>query len=59
MSKEYSVALVLVLGSLLKVFFGVEIENDTLEGFVVGLAAIAIAIFRYAKGDITPLGAKK
>lgn len=58
MSREYTLAIALVLGGLLKAI-GIEIENSVLEGFVLGAIALGIAIFRYGKGDITPLGARK
>jgi hypothetical protein len=58
MSKEYVGAVVLILGSLLKIF-GLEIPNDAIEGIVWGGVAIWIAYNRYKKGDINPLGIRK
>ena len=55
LSREYTLALILVLGSLLKVF-GFELENNVIEGLVAGGVALYIAYRRYKKGDITPLG---
>jgi hypothetical protein len=57
MSKEYTLAVALTLGVILK-SFGIEIENHVLEATIFGLATISIAIFRYAKGDINVLGRK-
>lgn len=57
MSKEYILAIVLVLGSVLK-SFGIEIESTVLEGIIVGMIAIIMAILRYRKGDINLVGAK-
>jgi len=57
MSQEYLLSIVLVVGSLLKVF-GVEIDNKALEGLVAGTVALWIAIRRHSKGDISVLGAK-
>ena len=58
MSQEYLLALVLVLGSILKAF-GIEIENDVLEGIIAGGVALWIAIRRYQKGDINLGGVRK
>lgn len=58
MSQEYILSIVLVLGGLLKAF-GIEIDNSALEGIIGGVIALWIAIRRYQKGDITPLGARK
>ena len=58
MSQEYALAIALVLGGVLK-FFKIEIENDAIEGLVVGAIALWIAIRRYQKGDITALGVRK
>ncbi len=58
MSKEYIGAIVLILGSILKLF-SVEIPNDALEGVIWGGVAIFIAISRYKKGDITVVGSRK
>lgn len=57
-SHEYVLAVVLLLGSVLKIF-GIELENSILEGLIAGAAALWIAIRRKAKGDITILGARK
>jgi len=43
---------------LLKVF-GVEFESGVLEGLVVGVLALWIAINRYQRGDINIVGAKR
>lgn len=56
-SGEYVLAIVLIIGSVLK-GFGIEIENSALEAFITGLIAIVIAIKRYKRGDIT-LGGKR
>jgi len=58
MSQEYVLAIVLLAGSILKIF-GQEIPNQTLEGIVAAVATLWIAIRRYSKGDINVLGAKK
>lgn len=58
MSKEYTLAVVLLLGAVLKMF-GKEIPNSTLEGLVLAVSTLAIAVFRYRKGDITLGGVKK
>jgi uncharacterized membrane protein len=58
MSKEYTLALILVIGSILKAF-NIEIPNETLEAVLTGIVAIVIAVIRYKKGDITVLGSKK
>lgn len=58
MSREYTGAIVLVLGSLLKLS-GHELPSVELETIVVGLVALGIAVARYFKGDITVFGAKK
>ena len=58
MSKEYSLTLALVLGSVLKVF-NIDIESNVLEGLIVGVIALCIAIFRHQKGDVNLLGFKK
>lgn len=58
LSHEYIAAIVLVLGSLAKIF-GLEIENGVIEGVIAGGIAIYIAIRRKAKGDINVLGVKK
>jgi hypothetical protein len=57
MSKEYTLAIALVVGGILKAF-GIEIDNNALEGIIFGGAALVIAILRYRKGDINVLGAK-
>lgn len=58
MSKEYTLALVLIIGSILKAF-NIEIPNETVEAIITGIIAIVIAVSRFKKGDITPLGARK
>lgn len=58
MSTEYSLAIALVIGGVLKII-GIEIENSALEGLVAGVIALIIAFKRYSKGDITKLGFKK
>jgi hypothetical protein len=55
MSKEYALSIAIVLGSLLKLV-GVELENNVLEGLILGVAALVIAIKRKARGDIDVLG---
>jgi len=57
-SQQYITAVVLLLGALLKVF-GVEFESGVLEGLVVGVLALWIAINRFKKGDISLSGVKK
>ena len=57
-SHEYIAAIVLVLGSLLKLFGIAEIGNETIEGIVAGAIALWIAIRRKQKGDINLLGVK-
>ena len=59
MSQEYIGAIVLAIGALLRLFNIVEIDNKTIEGLVVAVIAIWIAIRRQRKGDITPLGFRK
>jgi small neutral amino acid transporter SnatA (MarC family) len=58
MSQEYILAIVLILGGILKVF-GIEIENSALEGIIGGAIALWIAVRRFKKGDITLGGVKK
>jgi small neutral amino acid transporter SnatA (MarC family) len=58
MSNEYLLAVVLILGGVLKVF-GIEIENSALEGIIGGAIALWIAIKRYKRGDITLGGLRK
>lgn len=58
MSQEYILAIVLVLGGVLKAV-GVEIENSALEGIIAGVIALWIAIRRYQKGDIKLSGVRK
>lgn len=58
MSTEYSLAIALVVGGVLKII-GIEIENSALEGLVAGVIALIIAFKRHSKGDITKLGFKK
>jgi hypothetical protein len=58
MSQEYISALVILIVSTLKVF-DLEIASEAVEGLIVGLLALWIAIRRYTKGDITVLGVKK
>ena len=55
MSKEYTIALALILASILKMF-GIELENGILEGLIAGVAALALAILRQRRGDINALG---
>jgi len=57
LSREYTVAVALVLASILKVF-GVEMGNDVLEGLVAGIAALSIAVWRKERGDIDVFGRK-
>lgn len=57
MSKEYTGAIAILLVSVLKMF-DIEIDNGAIEGFVVGLIALFVAISRKAKGDIDALGRK-
>lgn len=56
-SREYLVAVALLLGATLKVF-GIELEDSAVEGLVVGVGALLIAIFRKKKGDINIFGAR-
>lgn len=58
MSQEYILSVAIVIGSLLKLF-GVDIESKALEGGVLFVASLWIAIRRYRKGDISPLGVRK
>lgn len=58
MSQEYIASIVIVLASLAKIL-GLDIQNDAIEGIVVGSIAIWIAVRRYKKGDINVLGARK
>lgn len=58
MSTEYSLAIALVIGGVLKIV-GIEIDNSAIEGLIAGVVALIIAIKRYSKGDITKLGFKK
>lgn len=56
-SHEYLLSIVLIIGGILKVF-GIEIENDVIEGLIGGAIALYIAIRRKARGDINLIGAK-
>ena len=58
LSQEYVGAIVLVIVSILKAF-GIELANDAVQGIVMGLIAVWIAIRRYQKKDITLLGVRK
>jgi hypothetical protein len=58
MSQEYAGAIVLVIGALLKVF-GIEVASDAIQGIVVGVIAVWIAIRRFQKGDIKLSGVRK
>ena len=58
MSQEYILAVVLILGGILKIF-GIQIENSALEGIIGGLIALWIAVRRFQKGDITLGGVRK
>jgi hypothetical protein len=55
MSQEYILALVLVVGSALKIF-GIELDNSALEGILGGAVALWIAVRRQSKGDIDIFG---
>jgi len=57
-SQQYITAVVLLLGALLKVF-GVEFESGVLEGLIVGVLALWIAIRRFQKKDINLVGVRK
>lgn len=57
LSQEYIVAIVIVLGALAKII-GLEIDNNIIEGIVVGVLAIWVAIRRKMRGDIDILGRK-
>ena len=57
-STEYILAIVLILGSILKIF-KIEIDNSALEGLVAGVIALWIAIRRFKKGDIELSGVRK
>lgn len=57
MSKEYILAITLTLGAVLKAF-GIEIENNVIEGIVFGVVTLVMAILRYKKGGIDLLGRK-
>ena len=56
-SQEYIGAVVILIGAVLKAF-GIELENQALEGIITGLIAVWIAFRRLQKGDINVLGAK-
>lgn len=56
-SQEYLVAIGLIIGSVLKLF-GIEIENGVIEGILIGLMSVWIAVRRKKKGDINILGKK-
>lgn len=56
-SQEYIVAIVIVLGALAKII-GLEIDNNIIEGIVVGGLALWVAIRRKMRGDIDVLGRK-
>ena len=58
MSQEYILSIVLVIGGVLKAF-GIEIENEALEGIISGGIALYIAFRRHSRGDITIGGFKK
>ena len=57
-SKEYATAIALLLGAVLKMF-KVELDNNSLEGLVIGIMAIGLLVWRHRRGDITPLGFRK
>ena len=57
MSKEYIGAVVILFGSVLKMF-NIEIPNDAIEGLIFGIIAVIIAISRFQKKDIDVLGRK-
>tara|TARA_R110000868_G_scaffold75379_4_gene217567 strand:+ start:1499 stop:1681 length:183 start_codon:yes stop_codon:yes gene_type:complete len=56
-SQEYVGALAIIVVSILKTFH-IEIGNDVITALLTGVIGIWIAIRRYQKGDITPLGKK-
>jgi hypothetical protein len=58
MSQEYALSVAIVIGAGLKIF-GVEIDNGLVEGLIVGVAGLWIAIRRKMKGDINIVGAYK
>jgi len=57
-SQEYVGALAIVLVGVLKLF-GVEIGTETVSTVIMAVIAVWVAVRRYQKGDITPLGARK
>ena len=58
MSQQYLAAIALIIVGILK-SFGIEIQNDIIEGLLVGILALWIAIRRKKQGDITAFGAYK
>ncbi len=58
MSNQYVGSIVILLMSVAKLL-GFEIENSVVEGLVVGVIALWVAIKRYQKKDISILGVKK
>ena len=56
-SQEYIGAIVILIMSILKMF-NIEIASEAVTGLITGIVAIWIAVRRYEKGDISPLGRK-
>lgn len=57
-SQQYLGALTILLVSGLKLF-GVELATEEVTTIVTGLLALWVAIRRFSKGDVTPMGAIK
>lgn len=57
-SQEYIGAIVILVISVLK-GFGIELGSGVVEGLVVGVIALWVAIRRHSRGDITIVGARK
>lgn len=58
MSQEYLASLVLIIGSILKLF-DIEIENSAIEAVVAGGLSLWIIVRRIMKKDITVFGVRK
>jgi len=57
MSKEYTGAIIILVMSALKLG-GIEIAETEVATIITGVVALVIAIARYYRGGITPLGAR-
>lgn len=57
-SFQYITLVVLIIGSILKAF-GIEIEDNVIEGLVVGVVMIIMAVVTKRKENVNVLGMKK